>query len=585
MKKFVTSMLAVFLVMAIFLTGCSDKAGNDVGTGGSADGQVSGSTSAVTEAGTDQGTDANAKESGEPAWKTNNSPVTLTWYTGVAGYSKEWDAENVYVDKLITEETGVTVDFIHAGTDVNAQFNTMLASNNLPDLVTLDRWNSTSLIQTFIDSRKAAPMNKLIEEYAPTFKKIIPQSMIEWYTKADGNWYGFPNYFAAEELLEQYPEVRQDYLEKGNNQIYARKDIMDQLGITVEDLSKEDTLIEALKKVKNANVKYNGVTVVPLYFDDKSLYSNNSIGVIASSFGAVYEDEDGSYIDMRRTPEFKEALRFVNRLSREGLLDLENFTSDKNQVSEKMLQGAIFMRIGSIADYQNEVNQLYLSDPNAKYVPIPAIQSNNGGKPQFGRTLNKGWTLTFVSNDSEHKDRAIQFIEYLYSEHGQTVAYFGKEGETYKVTENGKYVKTDDVYNEYMSDWDAASKKWGMESIWWMCNDIWLAHVTEEDTSEQSGYINSIFTANKGYIYLNDAFDSGNLFDAIEPGSEEAKALQLHCHSVHDCIICCCSSICLYIWVKYNLHPCRFRSFSKYALSAWKDDGTPSKAMLAFCHK
>lgn len=169
MKKFITSMLAVFLVMAIFLTGCSDKAGNDVGTGGSADGQVSGSTSAVTEAGTDQGTDANAKESGEPAWKTNNSPVTLTWYTGVAGYSKEWDAENVYVDKLITEETGVTVDFIHAGTDVNAQFNTMLASNNLPDLVTLDRWNSTSLIQTFIDSRKAAPMNKLIEEYAPTY--------------------------------------------------------------------------------------------------------------------------------------------------------------------------------------------------------------------------------------------------------------------------------------------------------------------------------------------------------------------------------------------------------------------------------
>lgn len=31
--------------------------------------------------------------------------------------------------------------------------------------------------------------------------------------------------------------------------------------------------------------------------------------------------------------------------------------------------------------------------------------------------------------------------------------------------------------------------------------------------------------------------------------------------------------------------PQGFRSFSKYALSAWKDDGTPSKAMLAFCHK
>lgn len=31
--------------------------------------------------------------------------------------------------------------------------------------------------------------------------------------------------------------------------------------------------------------------------------------------------------------------------------------------------------------------------------------------------------------------------------------------------------------------------------------------------------------------------------------------------------------------------PQGFRSFSKYVLSAWKDDGTPSKAMLAFCNQ
>lgn len=511
MSKVTKSLAAIFLVFAVILASCSDNAGSGK-NGNAANGTGS------------EGSSNSALSAEEPAWKTVNDPVTLSWYTGVAGYSKKWDATNTYIDKIITEETGVTVDFLHAGNDVNAEFNVMMATNNLPDIITLDRWNSTSLIQTLMESGKVAPLNELIEQHAPYFSSILPQSMIDWYTQADGNFYAIPNYYVSPEMLDQYPEVKSDFYERSNGQIFVRKDIMDQLGITVEDLRQEDTLIEALKKVQAANIQYNGVTVAPIYFGDKDKYIADSLGVLAGSFGAVSEAEDGSYIDQRTTPEYKNMLQFVNALARENLLSLENFTSARNQVEEKLTQGAVFMMVGSIADYKGPVTQLYQADSNAVYVNVDAIHSNDGSLPQYGRALNKGWTLTFVNKNSKNADRAIQFIEYLYSEHGQTVSYFGKEGETFNVTADGKYKLNEEIETAFAEDWNAASKQWGMESIWWMVNDVWLNSVREVNETELSKYIDSLFYGNSNYMFSNDQLDSGNLFDAYEPGSKEANA-------------------------------------------------------------
>lgn len=460
----------------------------------------------------------------EPGWKADTSPVKLSWYTGVAGYSKKWDAANNYVDKLITDETGVNVDFIHAGNDVNSEFNVMMATGNLPDIITLDRWNSTSLIQTLMNSGMVAPLNELAAEYDPYLTTILPDTMMEWYTQEDGNFYAIPNYYVSPEMLEEYPEVKKFYSERSNGQILVRQDMMDQLGITVEDLQQEDSLIEALKKVKAANLQYNGLNVLPLYFDDKDKYVNDSLGVLAGSFGAVSEAEDGSYVDVRRTEEYKHVLRFVNRLNKEGLLSLENFTSARNQIEEKMTQGSIFMKIGSYADYTTPVTQLYLADNNAKYVTVDAIQSNEGTLPQYGRALNKGWTLTFVNKNSKHADRAVRFLEYLYSDHGHTVSFFGTEGETFDITAEGKYKRKPEIDAEFNTDWNAATKKWGFESIWWLSNEVWLKHVREAEETEQTKYTDGLFYGSAKYMFSNDVLDSGNLFDAYEPGSEEANA-------------------------------------------------------------
>jgi len=512
MNKMTKGLIVVFLTLAMILAGCSNSGNN-------ANNDTSKASNNASE-----GQSESAISKDEPAWKTVNDPVTLSWYTGVAGYSKKWDAQNTYVDKVITEETGVTVDFLHAGNDVNAEFNVMMATSNLPDIITLDRWNSTSLIQTLMESGMVAPLNELTEQYDPYFSTILPQTMIDWYTQTDGNFYAIPNYYVSPELLDQYPEVKSTFNERSNGQIFVRQDIMDQLGITLDDLRQEDTLIAALKKVKEANIQYNGVTVAPIYFGDKDKYIADSLGVLAGSFGAINEAENGSYVDQRTTEEYKDMLQFVNALSREDLLSLENFTSARNQIDEKLTQGAVFMMVGSIADYKGPVGQLYQADANAKYVNVDAIQSSEGYMPQYGRALNKGWTLTFINKNSKNADRAIQFMDYLYSEHGLTVSYFGKEGETFSITEEGKYKLNEEIEKAFSEDWNGASKQWGMESIWWMANDVWLNHVKESSSNELNDYIESLFYGNSHYMYSNDQLDAGNLFDAYEPGSKEANS-------------------------------------------------------------
>lgn len=508
MKKTATALLSIVLSLTLVLAGCS-KAGNS-------NNNATPSPTASSETGT--------TSASEPGWKSNTTPTKLSWYVGVPGYSKKWDAQNNYVDKLITGETGVSVDYVLAGNDVNSEFNVMMATGNLPDIITLDRWNSTSLIQTLMNSGMVAPLNELMEQYDPYLTTILPQTMVDWYTQADGNFYGIPNYYVSPEMLEQYPKVQKFYNERSNGQILVRQDIMNDLGITMEELQQEDTLIAALKKVKAAGVKYNGLDVIPLYLDDKDKYLNDSLGVLGGSFGAVSEAEDGSYVDVRRTSEYKNVLKFVNRLYSEGLLSLENFTSDHNQIAEKMTQGSIFMKIGSYADYKDPVSKLYVADKEAQYVTVDAIQSNEGTLPQYGRSLNKGWTLTFVNKDSKLKDRAIQFLEYLYSEHGQTVNSFGKEGETFTVTADGKYKLNTEIEDAINKDWNAASKKWGFDSIWWMVNEVWLKNVKEAEMTEQTEYQDKLFYGSAKYMFSNDVLDSGNLFDAYEPGSKEANA-------------------------------------------------------------
>ena len=73
------------------------------------------------------------------AWQTYaDDPVTLDWYINYSWFSTPW-GENL-VSQTITEETGVDIHFITPLGNESEKLNALIASDSLPDLITLGWW-------------------------------------------------------------------------------------------------------------------------------------------------------------------------------------------------------------------------------------------------------------------------------------------------------------------------------------------------------------------------------------------------------------------------------------------------------------
>ena len=102
--------------------------------------------------------------------------------------------------------------------------------------------------------------------------------------------------------------------------------------MSMEDLKTKEGFYEALKKVKDEKLQYDGMDVIPL----TGVYATN----MAQQFGAQLEDKEGNLQDIKLQPEYLEALKFYNRLYREGLITTDEFTQDQTQRDQKVASGA-----------------------------------------------------------------------------------------------------------------------------------------------------------------------------------------------------------------------------------------------------
>ncbi len=90
-----------------------------------------------------------------------------------------------------TKDTGINVELIIPAGNEAEKLNTMIASDTLPDLITLGCTDTQ--VAEMIDAEMVLPLNKLADEHDPYFYKVANQERLDWYTQDDGNVYGYPN--------------------------------------------------------------------------------------------------------------------------------------------------------------------------------------------------------------------------------------------------------------------------------------------------------------------------------------------------------------------------------------------------------
>ncbi|TVQ28746.1 MAG: extracellular solute-binding protein [Spirochaetaceae bacterium] len=414
-----------------------------------------------------------------PSWTWDTSPVTLSMYVHEGWYNKQWDVQSTLLDRYVTDKTGVRFEITTPAGEGAERLNAMIAAGDLPDIVTIGWYEEQfPLLQS---SGMVRPLTRLIDEYAPTFWDIIPESMKLWYTYEDGNWYGFPGFFWAPEHITE-----ETFLETNQGMI-ARQDLMEQLGIVPEDFTTQDRMIEALRKVRDANITYNGRRVTPVNLGNLATSWHSVMINFPDFFAIPREDRDGNLVDRRYHPKFLEAMQFINLMYREGFISRDNFTMQRAQVEEAISAGAVFLAIVNIADYKTPMTNLYQFDNAAMMVPVGPVLARDGAQPFFSPRAFAGWTVSMVSANARRADRAIRFFEYAYSEEGQLALQYGVPGVTFNMVD-GRVQYTEEFLAEQERDSAAAWARHGANNFWWFYRPPFHQMVAAEPEPPALGY-------------------------------------------------------------------------------------------------
>jgi putative aldouronate transport system substrate-binding protein len=405
---------------------------------------------------------------------TSDDTITLNWYVNYSWFNTSWGG-NVVSD-TITEKTGVNINFISPQGNEEEKLNALIESGSMPDLITLGWWEPQ--VNEMIQKDMVYAINKLADEYDPYFYQVCDERAVNWYTQSDGNIYGYPCSSVTPQDVENNDKI-------GSNQTFlVRKDIYEAIGRP--DMTTIEGFENAVKKAKKMFPEIDGKPLIPVgahVFDDTG---NVSFDQYIQNFLAVPYEKDGKLYDRNTDPEYIKWLKMFRRLGEEGYMSTDIFIDQRTQMEEKIAEGRYFCMLYQYTDMAAQQKQLYTKNPDSIYMAVDGPKNANGDDHVLPTNTASGWTVTMISKDCKHPDKAIQFIDYLISEEGQKLVYLGVEGVTYDTIEGQPVIKPE-VLKLLNSDRSSYDRMYGADDAYWMLQDnVMQLQWKPEDTSPTS---------------------------------------------------------------------------------------------------
>ncbi len=398
----------------------------------------------------------------------------ITWFLNVGVVPSAWD-QSQYVMKTITEKTGVTVTATTPADDADTKLNLMMVNGNLPDIITL---TNETLIKELIEADLVWDMQTFFETYLPESHLInggFPSDIKNQLIARDGGWYSLPSHILSPENREIWglnPATEElwlstDYRE-GRGVIFNKK-IMDELGITEEEVKTESGLLAALDKVKSANLTIDGASVIPLLADGANFNGNSwksdggFLGALTWMFGGMPVDAEGNFQTLYHTEQFKHALKFLNTCAQKGYVDANQFTFDRAAREAACRAGRVFCFIGHTSDtgfYDIPNNGFEFYTPGA-------ILSDGGESPVMAKngTIGRGWLQNFVFKKTKNPEAVAKYLDFMTSEEGLRLWNYGEVGVDCELTADGLMTRTDEGFKKANN-----AAVTGVGAFWAFCN-------------------------------------------------------------------------------------------------------------------
>lgn len=364
----------------------------------------------------------------EDAAATSNAKELTIWETlgANAAVSISTLAEApVYIEAM--KRTGFDITWIHPPQgQEDENFNLMIASNELPDLLFRD-WigGYPGGPEKAISDEVIIKHNDLIASSAPNYSAYLnsnPQASKEVRTDS-GTLYGF-NFIRGDEALMVFfgPQLRKDWL--------------DELGLDVPVTL--DDWTEVLTAFKES-----GKSEYPLGFTKiskgRSIQDPQNFGAFVQAFDTswdFYVADNGKVAFGPMDSQFKDYLTFFKGWYDQGLVDPEFVSCERKAFDAKILNGDI----GAWVSYTGSGIGAYLDAKKGSgetYDIVPAAYPvlKAGDTPFHGQRDTAGKSIAMaVSTQARNPELAAEWLDYGYSAEGTELFNFGIEGDSFNWT-------------------------------------------------------------------------------------------------------------------------------------------------------
>ncbi|SFA93022.1 putative aldouronate transport system substrate-binding protein [Cohnella sp. OV330] len=377
---------------------------------------------------------ASASQSANPP-KLTDLKYWVANHTAATSQMKTYAEMGMY--KEMEKLTGVKVDFQHPPIDtaqMQEQFNLMIVSNELPDVIEYNWINFPGGPQKAIKDNKIIKLNDLIDQYAPNLKKLLDANP-DWKKQImtdDGSIYAFPFLRGGEKVRVFFgPAIRQDWLDK--------------VGMRMPTTI--DEWYNVLKAFKEKDPNGNGkADEIPIYLD-KDLFNIDAPFLGAWGINNSFYQDNGTVKFGPIQPEFKSFLETMNKWYKEGLLDQDFAAPNAKLLDNKMTTDLL----GSTATYNGggigKYAGLMKDDPSFKLVaaPYPVLKA---GDPAIWGQKDFAFNGIGAAITASNKNpiETVKWLDYAYGEQGQLLFNFGIEGQSYTM-QDGKPALTKEILN------------------------------------------------------------------------------------------------------------------------------------------
>lgn len=425
-KKLVALLLSLALVLSLGACGGNGESSTSSEASPSSTTEESG---AAAESGDES--QAETAETGEFQLPIVDEPTTLSYFvaddSNAAIMTTDWNDNEFYQE--MERRTGVHLEFeMVSSADYQTNFNLMIASGNLADMIYVGASYYAEGVDAAIDDGYFLDLTDLVDEYMPNYERIRTSDVqYELLSTTDSGRLG-----AVYELRQskQGPWLG----------LWIRQDWLDDLGL--ETPVTFDDYHEVLTAFKNEK----GATA-PLILNFSG--SDGEFGTMSGGLNVLNSwqlDETGKVNFGPYMDAWKEYVTIMHQWYTEGLIDPDFMATDERTADmAKVVTGAsgLFAALYTMPSVYEAASE----DPNMNLAPVnpPVMNEGDEGHIRLRDSYTSGNTA--ISADSENWEVALRWLDYLYTDEGALLANYGVEGDTFEFDENGKPVFTDKILN------------------------------------------------------------------------------------------------------------------------------------------